>query len=521
MSYSDPVLPAILDEQARAVGDKVFLYNDDGNTTYAEVATASLSIAQALAAKGVGPGDRVGLAMDNRPEWIISFFGLLRLGAIAVTINPLYRESELLHMLSSTRTKLVISEPASGDYDLVDFYATAKLPHLEHRVFLTDESLPARNDMESYSELLAAGAASSVDVASHLPASDDPAVILFSSGTTGRAKGAVLTHRSVHASAAAQVLRYSQSPDDVTIGVMPLNHVGGLTCTVASSLLSGGSVEQMPRFNPVTVRERLVKGRVTIAVGVPTMYSMLLADADVRAADLSRVRICVIGGSNVEPATATAVMKLFSNARLSNLYGLSETSGASIISPLDDEMENLLTTIGTAIGDFETRVVDPEGTVLSAGEDGELQIRGACVMAGYWEMPEKSAETITSDGWLNTGDIAVRSEDGHVALRGRSKEMYIRGGYNVYPTEIENVIAQMEEVAMVAVVGMPDDKYGSTGRAYVVLKDGQSLEPEAIIVECSKQLAKYKVPDSVEFVSSLPLTPSGKIKKTELGVQQS
>lgn len=519
MSYSDPVLPVILDDQAHTRGDKVFLYNDDRDTTFAEVAADSRSIAQALAARGVGPGDRVALAMENRPEWVIAFFGLLRLGAIAVTINPLYRESELLHMLTSTRTKVVISEPASGDYDLVDFYTTADLPHLEHRIFLTRDPLPTRSDVESYGALLESGKNSGDGSIAHTPQSDDPAVILFSSGTTGQAKGAVLTHRSIHASGAAQAATYDQSPVDVILGVMPLNHVGGLTCTITSSLLSGGSIEQMPRFSPVTVRERLLKGRVTMAVGVPTMYSMILADPAVREADLSRVRICVIGGSNVEPATATAVMKLFSNARLSNLYGLSETSGASIISPLDDEIENVLSTIGVAIGDFETRIVDADGTVLGSGADGELQIRGACVMSGYWELPEKSAETITPDGWLNTGDIAVRSDDGHVALRGRSKEMFIRGGYNVYPTEIENVIAQMEEVAMVAVVGIPDDKYGSTGRAYIVLKEGQHLEPQAVLAACAGQLAKYKVPDSVEFVDSLPLTPSGKIKKTELTAQ--
>lgn len=518
MSYSDPVLPVILDDQARAFADKVFLYNDDRNTTFDEVATGSRSIAQALAARGVGPGDRVALAVENRPEWVIAFFGLLRLGAIAVTINPLYRESELMHMLSSTRTKVVISEPASGDYDLVNFYATAELPHLEHSVFLTSDPLPMRGDIESYEDLFASAASGTVDLAGYSVKSDDPAVILFSSGTTGQAKGAVLTHRSVHASAAAQVSTYDQSADDVILGVMPLNHVGGLTCTITSSLLSGGSVEQMPRFSPVTVKERLVKGRVTMAVGVPTMYSMVLADPEVSAADLSKVRICVIGGSNVEPATATAVMELFSNARLSNLYGLSETSGASIISPLDEELENLLSTIGVAIGDFETRIVDADGEVLPEGKDGELQIRGACVMTGYWELPEKSAETITADGWLNTGDIAVRSDDGHIALRGRSKEMFIRGGYNVYPTEIENVIAQIDEVAMVAVVGMPDDKYGSTGRAYVVLKEGRTMEPAAVLVACAEQLAKYKVPESVEFVPSLPLTPSGKIKKAELRV---
>ena len=517
MISAHTVLPALLDARAEISGDKVFLYNDDQDTTYREVADESRAVAAALVERGVGRGDRVALAMDNRREWIAAFFGLLRLGAIAVTINPLYRESELHYMLTSTRTKLVISEPASGDYDLVDFYANADLPHLKHRVFLTTDAVPVRDGIESYADFVAAGRAAPAIPEELTPAVDDPAVILFSSGTTGRSKGAVLTHRSVQASAEAQVASFSQTEDDVILGVMPLNHVGGITCTVVSSVLAGGGIEQMLRFNPVTVTERLLRGRVTMLVGVPTMYSMMLADPSLKEADLSAVRLCVIGGSNVEPATATAVMRLFTRARLANLYGLSETSGACIISPESDSKEQVLSTIGVAIGDFETRVVGPDGSVRPAGEDGELQIRGACVMAEYWELPEKTQETLGADGWLYTGDIAMRSSDGHVALRGRSKEMYIRGGYNVYPTEVENVIAQIDGVAMVAVVGIPSEKYGETGRAYVVLREGAVLDAHAVIAGCARQLAEYKVPDSVEFVSALPLTPSGKVKKADLG----
>lgn len=516
MNTRDATLPALLDYRAQVSGDKVFLYTDKIDVTFGELAELSRWSARALANRGVVAGDRVALATENRPEWLIAFFGLLRLGAIAVTVNPLYRESELLHMLRSTGTKVVISESKSGDYDLAEFYASADLPELTHRIFLPGSSLPKQAGAESFEEFLASGRDGGPVPAPSSASPDDAAVILFSSGTTGRSKGAVLTHRSIIASGSAQVECFKQHPDDVILGALPLNHVGGLTCTITSALVAGCSVEQIPRFNPVTVLERLQRGRVTFASGVPTMYSMMMASPALREADLSRIRLCVIGGSNVEPALAKAMMKLLPQARLANLYGLSETSGACIISPEGEDLENLLATIGTAIGDFQTRIVNGEGKPLPDGEIGELQIKGQCVMKEYWGLPEQTAAALDEDGWLSTGDIAMRSRDGHVALRGRSKEMFIRGGYNVYPSEVENTIAQLPQVAMVAVVGVPDAKYGATGYAFVVLKDGHAGDAEAILQHCRGQLADYKVPDVIEFVDALPLTPSGKIKKSDL-----
>jgi fatty-acyl-CoA synthase len=513
---SNMTLPALLDRLEQACGEKVFLYTEEGEVTYRELAQRSRWSARALAQRGVVAGDRVALATENRPEWLIAFFGLLRLGAIAVTINPLYRESELLHMLRSTDTKVVISESKSGDYDLAQFYAGAELPELTHRIFLPGSPLPMQAGSESFEQWLASGRDTGPMPAPAPPSADEPAVILFSSGTTGRSKGAVLTHRSIIASGAAQAECFRQCPDDVILGAMPLNHVGGLTCTITSALVAGCSVELIRRFNPVAVFERLKRGRITFAFGVPTMYSMMLAIPDLQGMDLSRVRLCVIGGSNVEPALAKAVMKLFPQARLANLYGLSESSGACIISPEGEDLEHLLTTIGVAIGDFQTRTVNSSGTPLADGEIGELQVKGECVMKEYWRMPEQTAQVIDDEGWLSTGDIAVRSSDGHVALRGRSKEMFIRGGYNVYPSEVENTIAQLPQVAMVAVVGVPDEKYGATGCAFVVRKDGHTADAEQILRHCRSQLADYKVPDVIEFVDALPLTPSGKIKKSEL-----
>lgn len=250
------------------------------------------------------------------------------------------------------------------------------------------------------------------------------------------------------------------------------------------------------------------------------MYAMMLGLPEFAEADTSSVRTCVIGGSNVEPELGKRILDVFAGARLANLYGLSETSGGCVISAADDDLDTLTTTIGVPIGPFAARVVDDEGGVVEPGTEGELQISGACVAAGYWERPVETRAAFVPGGWLATGDMAVLRPDGRIALRGRKKEMYVRGGYNVYPAEIENVLAADDRVAMSAVIGVPHPVFGEVGRAYVVPVAGALVDVDALVERCRRQLAEYKVPGEIVVVESLPLTPSGKIKKVALREQQ-
>lgn len=243
---------------------------------------------------------------------------------------------------------------------------------------------------------------------------------------------------------------------------------------------------------------------------------MLLASESFATCDVSNTRLLVVGGSNLEPALAEKVSARFGGPRLANLYGLSETSGASVISPATDSLATVATTIGTALDGVEARVVSDDGTALPAGEAGELQLRGACVAAGYWNKPDETAETFGSDGWLATGDVATMTTDGHISIVARKKEMYVRGGYNVYPAEIENVLASDPSVAMCAVIGIPHATYGETGYAFVIPAPGATVDAEALRETCRRQLADYKVPDAVEVVDALPMTPAGKIRKVLL-----
>jgi acyl-CoA synthetase (AMP-forming)/AMP-acid ligase II len=511
-----PTIHGWLDHWARARPDSTFVRLGDSQFTFAHLAEDSRRCASALSRRGIVSGDRIALAVDNGVEWLTVFFSAMRLGAVIVTVNPVYRTEELNHILGVTEAKLVISHQRSGDFDLVEYYSGADLPSLETTVFLPDAESDGAG-LLLFEDLLRDGRHDDPDVADRIDASaEDTALILFSSGTTGRSKGVVLTHETLIASATAQAEEFGQTEGDVVLGIMPLTHVGGITCTVISSLVKGGGIDMVPRFHPRVVADLLLDNRVTLMVGVPTMYAMLLADDRLADADLSAVRLCVIGGANVEPAAARHMAETFCSARLANLYGLSESSGACIISPEAVTMDGLSSSVGAPIGDFEARIVGSDGQAAPLGFEGELQIAGRCVMKEYWRLPEETDLTKTPDGWLNTGDIAVQHTDGTVSLRGRSKEMFIHGGYNVYPAEIENVISTLPGVEMVAVIGIPDAKYGDSGRAFVVRAAEASVTEDDIVGFCTDQLAEYKVPDSVVFVDALPLTPSGKIQKTKL-----
>jgi fatty-acyl-CoA synthase len=345
-------------------------------------------------------------------------------------------------------------------------------------------------------------------------APDDPAVILYTSGTTGEPKGATLTHAGIIASARAQADHLGQTCGDVAIGHMPLNHVGGLTCTVIASMVVRGSVALLPRYSPMQALDSIGRHGITTFIGVPTMYTKMMELPEFAHVDVSSVRTCVIGGSNVEPTMGRRIIDTFGGARLANLYGLSETSGGCIISAADDDLDTLVETLGVPIGDVEIRIADDANHALPADTDGELQVRGSCVSPGYWNVEAPS--TFLADGWLATGDMALRRPDGRVRLRGRKKEMYIRGGYNVYPAEVENVIASAPSIAMCAVIGVPDEVNGEVGHAYVVPAPGATADPEALLDLCRAGLARYKVPARIIVVDSLPLTPSGKIRKVAL-----
>jgi acyl-CoA synthetase (AMP-forming)/AMP-acid ligase II len=345
----------------------------------------------------------------------------------------------------------------------------------------------------------------------------DPAVLLYTSGTTGTPKGAVLTHGSLLASARAEAAHLGLTADDRFLATMPFTHVGGLTCTLLSALVAGSEVVLTPGFSPAGALRDLTTHGVTVFAGVPTMWTLLLAEmARTGVGTLETLRYAVAGGANVEPALCAAITTAAPHARLVNLYGLSETSGAAVMSALDDDVDTVASTLGVPLPGMEARIVDPvEGTdVPGDAAEGELWLRGAAVAAGYWRLPD--AATFRPEGWLATGDVVARVRGDHLALRGRLKEMFISGGYNVYPVEVENVLGAHPGVAMVAGVGAPDETHGEVGHYFVVRTPDGDVTADELVALAADRLADYKVPRVVEFVDELPLTPAGKIQKAVL-----
>lgn len=517
MSAYASTLPGVLAAQVEHAPDAPLLWSGGRSTGYADFAAQVDGLATAWTRLGISRGDRIAIAATNDPAWLVTYMATVRIGAVLVTLNVVYREREFLHMLGQSGARLLVCDHVSGDFAFAPFLAELRpqLPALENLVFL---GAPDDGADHRWEELAATPADPDAIAAAGAVLPEDPAVILYTSGTTGEPKGAVLTHRSLLASARAQAERFGQSADDVVLGALPFNHVGGLTCGFGAALVSGGALAVLPRFVPEDVLATMASAGVTLMLGVPTMYTLLLSADGFSPDRVGAVRRCVVGGSNVEPALAARIVEAFGGAGLSNLYGLSETSGACIISAPDDSLETVSTTIGTALGDFSARIVDPSGEPVACGGTGELQIRGDCVADGYWQMPEETRAAFLTDGWLATGDMGVMTEDGHIALHGRSKEMYVRGGYNVYPAEIENVLGTHPSVAMCAVIGYPDETFGQKGCAFIVPVPGTEVDRAALLDLCRRMLADYKIPDRIEIVDELPMTPAGKIRKYELRV---
>lgn len=509
-------IPRLLRERAEHQPDARLLQFESTRISYDDLNQAADKLAAGFLQLGLKPGDRIAIAASNSPNWLTCLLASTRIGAVLVTLSVLYREREFDSMINQSGARALVCDAEAGGFDFTEFVdgLRPQIPSVEHFVFIGGHGFEASHSFEDVAGTDPDGVPIEDYEAGRQP--DDPAVILFTSGTTGVPKGATLTHRSILASAAAQAERFEQSPDDVILGVMPFNHVGGLSCTFASSLWSGAGVHLLPRFHPDLIAPAINDGGVTMFVGVPTMYSLTLDSGVLTARDTHNIRLCVIGGSNLEPALAHRVSEVFPQARMANLYGMSETSGACIISAADDSRETITRTLGTPLSGVEVDICDDNQQSIEAGHVGELVVRSAMVADGYWGQPDDTSEAFTQDGWVRSGDIASNETTGHVRLHGRQKEMFVRGGYNVYPAEVEDVISGSDDVAMCAVIGVPHDVYGETGMAIIVPVAGAGLNVDRLRDMCAAALAEYKVPDTFKVVDTLPMTPAGKIQKVAL-----
>jgi long-chain acyl-CoA synthetase len=472
---------------------------DDVALTFAEFNAAAARTATFLERAGIEPGDRVGIMLPNIPAFAVVYYAIMRRGAIAVPMNPLLKDREVEYYLSNTGAKALFATPAFREAATKGAAAAGAQPWLVDDVTLAElaadlpeQPAPVERD------------------------DSDTAVVLHTSGTTGKPKGAELTHGGLRRNAEVAVRTLTKiGPDDVVMGCLPLFHVFGLTCGLNAAVTVGAALTLIPRFDAAKVMQVIERDGVTVFEGVPTMYSALLGVADDFPSATASLRVCVSGGAALPVQVLTDFQKALGCTVLEG-YGLSETSPAACFNHPDRERKP--GSIGTPIEGVEMRIVDPNGAEVSRGEPGEIQIRGHNVMKGYWNLPEATAEAISPDGWFSTGDIGKVDDDGYFYVVDRKKQMIIRGGLNIYPREIEEVLYEHPAVAEACVVGIPDDSLGEEVGAAVVLKDGAHTEPEDLRAFVKERVAAYKYPRRVWLVNALPKGPTGKILRREITI---
>ena len=490
-------------------------YIDSGKSYgWPEVEAAAARIADRFIALGIRKGDRIGIILPNQIEWLYVYFAAARIGAVVVGLSVRYRDTELEFILTDSQVRLVVAPVAFAGFDYVRYLSSErkKFPSLRHLVFLGGDAGDAGICFNDLMQPMSTVAHAS---AYPRPTADDLLLIIYTSGTTGRPKAAGITHRTQLASAAAQAMHTRLTDDDLLQLAMPLNHVGGITCGIVSMMLAGGTCELVAAFNPEVMLSMTRAHPPSMLVGVPTMLTLLMMHPQLPSGDFSRLRLIIVGGSNVEATLLTRLQTAFPQATIMNLYGLSESSGAIVMTPWDAEQQALLQSIGEPLTGAELRVVAPGGHDLPAGEIGELWFRGLGVIPAYVGQQQEDV-TFDTQGWLHTGDLGYVDASGQIHLMGRQKDMFIQGGYNVYPAEVEGVIGGHPDVVMAAGIGVPDTVLGEIGRYYVVLKPGSSLTEAELLAHCRDHLADYKVPRQIVFRRELPLTPAGKIQKAAL-----
>jgi long-chain acyl-CoA synthetase len=500
---------------ARLIPDRTAIRFGDRAWTWAEFEALSSRIAHGLAARGVGRGDHVALACPNLPWFPFAYYAILKLGAVVVPINVLLKGPEIAYHLQDSLAKAFLCFEGTPDLALGEagWAGFKEAGTCAHFVAITID--PAAKSPFEGATTLGALMHGMPDAFEPVRTSgEDTAVILYTSGTTGRPKGAELTHANVMHNAQGVQALTKQDARDVTLICLPLFHSFGQVVQMNTAVLCGATMVLMARFDPDAALGLMQKHAVTMFSGVPTMYIGLLnvPDAESRH-DLKKIaatlRIGISGGA----AIPVEVIKQFEarfEVPILEGYGLSETSPVATFNHL--EFPRIPGSVGQPLGGVEVRIVDPEGRTLPPDEVGEVAIRGHNIMKGYWRKPDATAQAIR-DGWFHSGDLGKRDAAGNVYIVDRLKDMVIRGGFNVYPRELEEVLMTHPAIAQVAVLGVPDATLGEEVKAVVVPKAGASITADALIAWCKERMAAYKYPRIVEVVAAMPMTATGKILK--------
>jgi long-chain acyl-CoA synthetase len=497
-------LGQLLPRSASRWPDRIGLITDERSMTFGELDRESSSVAHCLQRRGIGSGDRVAILAQNRWEWIVSYHGVLKAGAVVNPLNVMLAPEEIMFVLNDSGVSALI---ASGERLDAIGSALAGVPSLRLVVAFDETTY----DAELFVNWITA------ENAVFQPAPVDPgslACIAYTSGTTGHPKGAMQSQRSLVLNCAYTATMHCRTHDDVVVTSLPAAHVYG-NVVVNAMFMVGGTIVLMTRFDPAGVLERIGTYRATIFEGVPAMYSMLLAEPTLPTANLDSLTRTTVGGQTIAVSVIEA-WEQRSGVPLIELWGMTEMSGLGTTHALHAPLVH--GSIGVALPGVQVRVVglDDPSRECAADEPGELVVRGPIVMMGYYNNQRATEETIDADGWLHTGDVATHDGEGHFFVVDRLKDMILTGGYNVYPAEIERVLVGHPAVALVAVGREPDDIKGEVAHAYVVVAPGQTPDTASLLAYCRDRLAAYKVPRAIHYVEALPATSTGKLMRRKL-----
>jgi long-chain acyl-CoA synthetase len=500
----------VLDFRARSHGEKDAVVCLEERVTYNQLVGRAKAVACGLQQLGVAAGDKVAVYLPNSVEFVAAFFGAIGGGSVLIPINPLLKPEEVAHVLADSRAKAIIVHQ-----DLLPgaVQALQHCPAVEGILLVPATAAAAPLNVPSslkFIDLSTVRPPSGLEWPMPLKSDQLPAVIVYTSGTTGKPKGAVLTHHNLLSVFPARLDLFDIDENDRCLATLPLCHIYGMTVVTIGTIGRAGTLVVLPKFEARSALQTIERERITILPAVPAMYMMMLHEMAQAEYDLSSLRLCFSGAAPMPPQAIPAVEARF-GVPLIEGYGLTESACVATINPLHGTRKP--TSVGPALPGVQVLIVDDYGNRLPAGPNniGEIVLGGPNIMTGYYQQPEATQEVLRN-GWLLTGDLGYLDEDGYLFIAGRKKELIIRGGANIYPREIEDVIARIPGVREVAVIGVPDEIMGERVKAVVAVNDS-SITEEAIKQFCAQHLADYKVPRIVQFVPALPRNSTGKVLK--------
>ncbi|MDG1062164.1 MAG: FadD3 family acyl-CoA ligase [SAR86 cluster bacterium] len=506
-NLSPLTIPALIKHQAESLGSKPALISDHETLSFLELDNLSTNIATHLIDLNILPGDRVAIWAPNMNEWVLAAIAIHKVGGVLVPINTRMKGKEAAYILNNSESKILFSVKTFLGTDYFQLLKNEDLPYLKYQISLDEtEAIDSKIPFSTLKD-------KTLDVQLPEVTETDMADIIFTSGTTGKPKGVISSHLQN-----IKVFDYwstyiGLNENDRYLIINPFFHTFGYKAGWLAAVMRGVTAYPCPIFDADKIIQTINKEKISMLPGPPTLYQSILTSQLIETMDISSLRLGVTGAASIPIQLIKDMKEILGFETVITAYGLTESTGVVTMCTPNDDYETIATTSGRAIADVEVKCVDQDNQVVSAGEPGEILVRGYNITQGYFNNPQATQEAIDDDGWLHTGDIGILDSNGYIKITDRSKDMFIVGGFNAYPAEIENILCDHPAISQSAVIGVEDERMGEVAKAFVVLKPYQDLDADSLLQWSKDNMANYKVPREVEFVRELPTNAAGKIMK--------